>query len=335
MRSLGAPLFSGPASLIALSMTASIAMGIGCFSPNAPEGNPCAPGNLCPDGLSCIAQVCVSQTPDGPVDGSPGDGPVSFDNDSDGIPNTTDNCPSFANASQHDEDLDKVGDACDNCPHASNEAQGNVDNDGLGDVCDPRPVTTGDKISLFIAFDQATLPAGVTTVGGTWAKAATGDMYQQTNTNPGTTASLLVDGVRDGFTIEIGGKTTSLNNNFVWLTTTFGEATGASTYYSCGFLDLKDVNPDDLNQGTIEEYDGNGYSFVAGTPAQAQLASNAAFKVNAQIDSTAKSVSCTTTDPRGTTANSTTGAARLVPGRVGIRSNGVAYTINYLVVLGR
>jgi hypothetical protein len=325
MRSLGATLPSGFASLVI-----SLAICAACFSPNAPEGNPCAPGNLCPDGLSCIGQVCISSVPV-VVDGPTG----SIDNDSDGVPNPTDNCPSLANASQHDEDGDRVGDACDNCPHASNEAQGNADNDGLGDVCDPRPVTTGDKVVMFIAFDEATLPAGVTTVGGDWSRAATGDMYQQTNNNPDTLSSLLIEEVRDGFTIEIGGKTTSINNNFVWLTTTFGEATGTSRYYSCGFLDLKSINPDDLNQGTIEEYDGVGYAYVAGTPAQAQLASNAAFKISAQVDSKAKRIACATTDPRSATSNSTTGAARLVPGRVGIRSNGVAYTLNYIVVLGR
>jgi Thrombospondin type 3 repeat len=333
MRSLGAPLATSLLSLIAIAMAA------GCFSPNAPEGNPCAPGGLCPDGLSCIGQVCISSIPDGPIDGPPGDGSnASPDLDLDGVLNAADNCPTAANPLQHDEDGDKVGDVCDNCPHVTNAPQANADGDGVGDLCDPRPFTAGDKISMFLAFDQATLPPGVTTVGGNWSKAATGDMYQQTNTNtnPNTPATLLVDGARDGFVVEIGGKTTSIDNNFVWLTTTFGEATGTSRYYSCGFLDLKDVNPDDLNQGTIEEYDGNGYSYVAGTPAQTQLANNAAFKISAQVDSTAKSVACATTDPRGPpTTNSTTGAARLVPGRVGIRSNGVAYTLDYLVVLGR
>lgn len=327
MRKLGA--------FLRLSSAIWVAATAGCFSPSAPEGNPCAPGGLCPDGLSCINQVCVSEGSEVPMDGPLPDGNAnpSGDSDSDGVINSLDNCPTFANPSQHDEDADKVGDACDNCPHVVNATQGNADADGLGDACDPRPTTAGDKLSMFVSFEEAALPAGMTTAGGSWTKVADG--YQQTNTSPNTLAQLLIEGVRDGFTIEVGGKTTATNNNFVWLTTTFGEATGTSRYYSCGYLDLKDVNPDDLSQAIIEEYDGNGYSYIGGTIAQAQLANNSTFKITSTVDSTAKSVSCSTNDARGAAANGISTAARLVPGRVGVRSNGVAYQLNYIVVLGR
>lgn len=327
MRKLGA--------LLGFSSAMLVAAMAGCFSPSAPEGNPCAPGGLCPDGLSCINQVCISEGSQVPMDGSPVDSGVNpaGDSDSDGVANGTDNCPFFANPSQHDEDGDKVGDACDNCPHAANATQANSDADAVGDVCDPRPTTAGDKIVTFLSFEAATLPSGVTTVGGAWAKS--GDMYQQTNTNPNTLAQLLIDGVRDGFTIEIAGKTTANNNNFIWLTTTFGEATGSSNYYSCGFLEIKDINPDDLNQATIERYDGNAYSYVDGTFTQVQLANNSVFKIAATVDSTAKSIACSTSDPRGAATNAVTTATALVPGRVGVRSNGVAYQLNYIVVIGR
>jgi Thrombospondin type 3 repeat len=325
MRSLGAPLATSLLSLIA------IAMATGCFSPNAPEGNPCTPGGLCPDGLSCIGQVCISSIPDDPIDGPT----PSPDLDLDGVLNAADNCPTAANPLQHDEDSDKVGDVCDNCPHVTNAPQANADGDGVGDLCDPRPFTAGDKIAMFLAFDQATLPAGVTTVGGEWSKAATGDMYQQINANSGTLAALLIDGVRDGFTIEVEGKTTGISNGLVWLTTTFSEATGSSRYFSCGFLDLKAGTPDEGNQATIEEYDGTDYAYVDGTFGDVTLANNAAIKISARVDSTAKSISCSTSDPRGTATNALNTAARLTPGRLGIRSNGVAYTLNYIVVLGR
>lgn len=58
------------------------------------------------------------------------------DSDSDGIPNSIDNCPLVANASQADFDGDSVGDACDNCVNISNPGQEDTDLDGIGDACD-------------------------------------------------------------------------------------------------------------------------------------------------------------------------------------------------------
>jgi hypothetical protein len=306
----------------------------GCFSPNIPEGNPCAPGGLCPDGLSCINQVCVSQDSQlPPMDGPPGDGSNSSpDVDGDGVLNAADNCPSVANATQHDEDLDKVGDACDNCPHVANATQANADADGAGDLCDPRSTTPGDKITFFLPFDQP-LPTGVTTVGGAWAKS--GDSYQQTNTNPDVDAALLIDGVRDGFTIEAAGKVQGINNNFIWLTATFGEAAGNSRFFSCGYLDDRSLNPDYLNTAIIEEFDGMGFRYVDGSQPISNLTNNSTINISAQVDSTGRSISCTTVDPRGTSTNAVSTAANLVPGRVGIRSNGIAFALDYIVVIGR
>jgi hypothetical protein len=324
-------------ALCALALASLVAAG--CFSPTIPEGNPCAPGGLCPDGLSCINQVCISQAGDvPPMDGPPGDGSnMSPDLDSDGVLNAADNCPTVANATQHDEDLDKLGDACDNCPHVANASQANADSDGVGDVCDPRPVAPGDKIALFIPFDQAALPTGVTTVGGAWSKAATGSSYQQTNNQPGVMAQLLIEGVRDGFTIETSGKSTAINNAFVWLTTTFGEASGAERYHSCGFLD-EVVNGDDFfNNAIIEEYTGNNrWNFIDGSIPTNRLQANSSIKISAQVDSTADTISCSTTDQqRGAAANGISNVTSLVPGRVGIRSNGVAYKLDYIIVIGR
>lgn len=80
------------------------------------------------------------------------------DTDSDGIPDSTDNCPAVSNANQKDTDGDGQGDACDNdddndtildpsdnCPLNWNTNQADADNDGIGNVCDdtPDPVSTG------------------------------------------------------------------------------------------------------------------------------------------------------------------------------------------------
>ena len=61
---------------------------------------------------------------------------VDEDLDGDGIPNSSDNCPSVANASQADADSDGIGDPCDNAPNTPNADQKDTDGDGIGDVLD-------------------------------------------------------------------------------------------------------------------------------------------------------------------------------------------------------
>jgi subtilisin family serine protease len=71
------------------------------------------------------------------------------EDDSDGLPNDSDNCPADNNADQANVDGDADGDACDpdidndaqanstdNCPRAINQTQADLDGDGLGDACD-------------------------------------------------------------------------------------------------------------------------------------------------------------------------------------------------------
>jgi len=71
------------------------------------------------------------------------------DSDSDGWPDSIDNCPQVPNIEQYDTDLDGLGNACDddddgdtvrdsadNCPLVPNADQADSDGDGLGDACD-------------------------------------------------------------------------------------------------------------------------------------------------------------------------------------------------------
>jgi gliding motility-associated-like protein len=61
---------------------------------------------------------------------------VDEDSDGDGVNDSSDNCPSVANASQADADGDGVGDVCDNAPNVANPSQTDTDGDGVGDVID-------------------------------------------------------------------------------------------------------------------------------------------------------------------------------------------------------
>jgi len=63
--------------------------------------------------------------------------PPVVDTDGDGVPDTSDNCPTVANANQTDADGDGVGDVCDNCPNVSNANQLDSDGNGVGDACEP------------------------------------------------------------------------------------------------------------------------------------------------------------------------------------------------------
>ncbi len=58
------------------------------------------------------------------------------DDDSDGVPNASDNCPNMANPTQADDDSDGVGNVCDNCPATPNPGQEDADSNGVGDACD-------------------------------------------------------------------------------------------------------------------------------------------------------------------------------------------------------
>jgi hypothetical protein len=73
---------------------------------------------------------------------------VIADIDSDGVPDTRDNCVSVPNPDQQDINNNGRGDACDdfdqdgvinskdNCPDNPNRDQRDIDSDGIGDVCD-------------------------------------------------------------------------------------------------------------------------------------------------------------------------------------------------------
>jgi len=61
---------------------------------------------------------------------------TASDSDADGVPDSSDNCPTKANADQADTDSDHVGNACDNCPTVANTDQRDDNNNGIGNACE-------------------------------------------------------------------------------------------------------------------------------------------------------------------------------------------------------
>ena len=124
-----------------------IALASGCYSPTYTPGGPCDVD--CPGDLVCVDHVCREPGYSGdsgiPIDGPPRDG------DGDAVLDHLDNCPTRANADQHDEDVDAIGDVCDPCPHLKGTAA-DGDADGVGDVCDPQPASPNQRIKFFDPF---------------------------------------------------------------------------------------------------------------------------------------------------------------------------------------
>jgi hypothetical protein len=128
------------------------------------------------------------------------------DADSDGVPDSSDNCPAVANTDQTDTDNDSEGDACDsdkdgdtvenatdNCPLVANTNQTDTDGDGIGDACDTTtdpqapaaPTITSPK-------DGSTLKSTSFTVKGT--------------AQSGTTLVELFDGTTSKGTATVGRR---------------------------------------------------------------------------------------------------------------------------------
>ena len=170
----------------------------------------------CTDGLrygdlsGSLSQQCVGaqQGADGGVDAPVPDGSPATDTDGDGIPDSTDNCPTVANPMQENEDGDKFGDVCDPCPPVADDNPPDADGDGVADACDPRPNTPGDKIVLFEGFHHGTPPGWTAT--GTWTMA--GDDIESNNAGGGAISALSVAQTATGHDTVSASLTVVANN---------------------------------------------------------------------------------------------------------------------------
>ncbi|HKP58319.1 MAG TPA: choice-of-anchor B family protein [Polyangiales bacterium] len=107
-------------------------------APNAAGSSGAAPGAAGVSGASRMSSSASGASALTAGTAAPSGGDVTTpmpDMDTDGIPDTMDNCPKKANADQADGDGDKIGDACDNCAKIKNENQLDTNGDGMGDAC--------------------------------------------------------------------------------------------------------------------------------------------------------------------------------------------------------
>ncbi len=314
----------------------------GCFNPSAQPGSPCGENGACPGSLVCVNGTCdrsgtehdaaviedaTSDDAADELDAMIDAMPLPLDNDGDGVPDAMDNCVNMANADQHDEDNDSVGDVCDNCPHVANANQANVmDNDTVGDACDPNPTLNGDSIVRFLPMHV--VPPMITTTG-TWQQM--GDSYVHTNNQA---ATLIVQGGPwSRPTIVIGGKQEANIVPHVVLGATIGE--GAEGYVLCGYFDEASSGKTDFHRSAWGPGVGTNWDFWDAPEHFAAQRLTGTFTIRLQGNTSADNIICTTTDSRGTIATGTEGVSPLTPGNVGIRSEGITYSISYIVVFNR
>jgi len=277
-----------------------------------------------PDAEPADAATIDATPPDAePVDATPIE---DDDDDDDTVLDVVDNCVAIANLDQHDEDADGDGDVCDNCPHIANATQDNTDGDGVGNACDPR-AGMADRIALFEPFTGAAVPAGWTAVGGTWS--VSGDELHQTST-AGNLILYFAAGawtqMHATTTIDLDSGPTGVRS--AGLLTFYAPGTMFGTGYLCSIVDdIGDNNPAAqlvtryVNDGTLVGGDVDGMA--------EQLVNGFTFR------STGRADGVTPTCEVLTTANvlSSFGETTHTSGSLALRSNGVAASFRYAVVI--
>ena len=267
------------------------------------------------------------------IDGPPGDG------DNDTITDDIDNCPQIGNKDQHDEDRDTVGDACDNCPHVANVDQRNDDSDGLGNVCDDA------GFACIAHFDPLTKLPDLTGSKGAWGLANEGESVAQTSEASNDALLFLDANIYDNPLLITAGKVTMLGISTDYNTAAlWGEASTAQTIAGTpnnsfvAEMTRSATTPiDNQRPGVHTGLRTNGGTpsngmFAPFMPSQGSLAEGAAFEIRLDMR-LGTTIHAAVRMNGGAQATTTTGIANLAANRVALRTNRMAATFDYVLVV--
>ena len=255
----------------------------------------------------------------------------TVDTDHDGIPDVSDNCPTIANADQHDHDLDGRGDVCDVCPHLA-DTGADADGDGVGDACDPRPTEAGDRIVLFDGF-YGPLQWNPVVGGPSWQ--ASGGVLVQADANAAyqivRTLSPAPNNVFAEARVHVTQVSPSQSSRH-----SIGLVVGyhaADDYFFCGVAQA--ATGAELDAGYVYPDGGSG-SFSDNPDAFSDAMTGDSIVLQAQTTQGAADT-FTHLDCTGQRAadhgNASYDAETPATGEIGLRTNGVAASFDYVFVV--
>ena len=203
------------------------------FQPLAARGD--ATPNPHRDAPSAGSDAAVHDAP--LLDAAGSDAPGDMDSDGDGVPDSSDDCPTVYDPMQHDEDGDLVGDLCDPCPQVANAPTTDSDADGIPDACDPHPDTPGDKLVDFEPFTgTGNIPMGWTLRGaGSAADWVLGN--DALTVTAGNTHILIYNAQSDHHAIDIGldiVSTETGGGNDQFVTALTDTSADIQQFFGCG-----------------------------------------------------------------------------------------------------
>ena len=264
-----------------------------------------------------------SGSPDAATTGSGGSNTGGgTDGDGDGVADATDNCPTVANPDQHDHDGDGRGDVCDVCPHLV-DAGGDADSDGVGDACDPNPTTPGDHIALFEGFYAD--PGWHAVTGGAW----TVDMGALHESDTSMQHQIVSGLSLNNLFVDARVKVNAVAQNSS-TRRSVGVVLGyedLANYYFCGLAAPQ--NMPEVDAGVV--YSGQ-YSYNQDTFAAQMSGDWIVLQAKLETPDGGSHFDCTGT--RGmTTANASYDTEAANVGDVGLRTNGVDASFDYVFVV--